>query len=211
MLRRAGLFVGMRWAWIVPGMAVACHLTFTGQAVAQTPPQQGVQNAATVGFAPVNPLPPPAKGTSTGQPVPRFASFKSDKVHLRNGPGTDHAIQWIYNRAGLPVEIIAESEAWRRVRDSEGATGWVLATLLSGRRTALVEPWSLKPDIPVPVVPLKAESRDGATDIAQIEAGVIASVRNCDGRWCSVAILDFRGFIEQHRLWGVYKGEAVKP
>ena len=193
----------------MPGLAVACHITLS--ASAQMPTQPSVQNAASVETAPGKSLPPPAKGTSTGQAVPRFASFKSDKVHLRNGPGTDHAIQWVYNRAGLPVEIIAESESWRRVRDSAGGTGWVLATLLSGRRTTLVEPWSLKPDTPAPVVPLKAEPREGAPDVAQIEAGVIASVRNCDGRWCSVAILDFRGFIEQNRLWGVYKGETVKP
>ncbi len=43
---------------------------------------------------------------------------------------------WVYTRAGLPVEITAEFENWRRIRDSEGAEGWVYHSLLSGRRTA---------------------------------------------------------------------------
>ena len=35
-------------------------------------------------------------------------------------------------------EITAEFENWRRVRDSEGAEGWVYHSLLSGRRTAVI-------------------------------------------------------------------------
>jgi len=75
-------------------------------------------------------------------PLPRFVSLKSDKVNVRKGPSTDQAIVWVFSRAGLPVEVIAESDNWRRVRDSEGADGWVFHSLLSARRTALVTPWS---------------------------------------------------------------------
>ena len=79
-------------------------------------------------------------GPVTKLPLPRFASLKTDRVNLREGPSKDHATKWVYERAGLPVEITAEFEIWRRVRDSEGVEGWVLHSLLSGRRTALVTP-----------------------------------------------------------------------
>ena len=79
-------------------------------------------------------------GSVTKLPLPRFASLKTDRVNLREGPSKDHATKWVYQRAGLPVEITAEFEIWRRVRDSEGVEGWVLHSLLSGRRTALVTP-----------------------------------------------------------------------
>ena len=59
---------------------------------------------------------------------------------MRGGPAKDHDVAWVYTRAGLPVEITAEFENWRRIRDSEGAEGWVFHSLLSGRRTALVAP-----------------------------------------------------------------------
>src|SRR5271155_3864127 len=79
-------------------------------------------------------------GSVTPLPLPRYASLKTDRVNLREGPSKDHATKWVFQRAGLPVEITGEFEIWRKVRESEGAEGWVLHTLLSGRRTALVAP-----------------------------------------------------------------------
>ena len=76
-------------------------------------------------------------GPVTKLPMPRFASLKTDRVNLREGPSKEHATKWVYERAGLPVEITAEFEIWRKVRDLEGIEGWVLHSLLSGRRTAL--------------------------------------------------------------------------
>jgi len=83
---------------------------------------------------------PPGGRLGTGLPVPRYVSLKTDRVNLREGPSKDHRTAWVFQRAGLPVEIIAEYETWRRIRDSEGTEGWVLHSLLSGRRTALVMP-----------------------------------------------------------------------
>ncbi len=76
--------------------------------------------------------------TTSGLPVPRYVSLKSDHVNVRAGPTKDNDVAWVYTRSGLPVEITAEFENWRRVRDSEGAEGWVYHSLLSGRRTAVV-------------------------------------------------------------------------
>ena len=145
----------------------------------------------------------------TGLPLPRFASLKSDRVHLRQGPGTDHRVLWIYKRAGMPVEVLREHEGWRQVRDAEGATGWVAQVLISGRRTALVAPWEVKGESR-PLTPVRSDDREGASAVAMVEAGVLANVRSCDGRWCYVSVGDHRGYIEQKRLWGVYDGEVVR-
>ena len=75
---------------------------------------------------------------ASGLPVPRYLSLKSDHVNVRGGPTKDNDVAWVYTRNGLPVEITAEFENWRRVRDTEGAEGWVYHSLLSGRRTAVV-------------------------------------------------------------------------
>ena len=80
-------------------------------------------------------------GSVTGLRLPRYASLRFDKTNVREGPSKTHRTAWIFQRAGLPVEIIGEFDIWRRIRDSEGAEGWVLASLLSGRRAALVAPW----------------------------------------------------------------------
>src|SRR6195952_895543 len=87
-----------------------------------------------------------AAGSAGGLPVPRFVSLKSDRVNVRSGPNKDQEVRWVYTRAGMPVEITAEVENWRRIRDWEGAEGWVYHSLLSGRRSAVVVP-TLKDDI----------------------------------------------------------------
>ena len=46
--------------------------------------------------------------------------------------------------------------------------------------------------------------------MAQVEAGVLASIISCDGRWCRVSVGGFRGYIEQTKLWGAYQGEVIK-
>jgi SH3-like domain-containing protein len=146
----------------------------------------------------------------SGLPLPRYVSLKSDRVNLRTGPGTDYPTQWVYRRAGLPVEVIKEFETWRQVRDSDGATGWVLQSLLSGRRTALVLPWEIKADKPVPQIDIYRSDSDSSGAVVKVEAGVIANVHGCDGRWCHVTIDRYRGYLEQKKLWGIYQNEVVK-
>jgi SH3-like domain-containing protein len=129
---------------------------------------------------------------------------------LRSGPGTEYPTTWVFRRAGQPVEVIKEFEVWRQVRDAEGATGWVLSTMLSGRRTALVLPWEVKPGKAVPEVQIRNAGRESGSPVALVEAGVLANISSCDKRWCEVVVGDYKGFIEQNKLWGVYPDEAIK-
>lgn len=144
-------------------------------------------------------------GTVTKLPLPRFASLKTDRVNLREGPSKDHPTKWVYQRAGLPVEITAEFEIWRRIRDSEGAEGWVLHSLLSGRRTALVTPSKKGENSKV-----YARPSEGSDLAATLQSGVIVNLRKCDGSWCQVDGDGFKGYIEQYKLWGVYPNETIE-
>jgi SH3-like domain-containing protein len=155
---------------------------------------------------------PPGGRLGTGLPVPRYVSLKTDRVNLREGPSKDHRTAWVFQRAGLPVEIIAEYETWRRIRDSEGTEGWVLHSLLSGRRTALVMPWAKGE---VPPIPLHEHPNDKSGTAAQLQPGVIANIKSCDGTWCRVVIVmerarDVDGYVHQDKLWGVYPNETVE-
>nr|WP_158817333.1 SH3 domain-containing protein [Methylocapsa sp. S129] len=144
-------------------------------------------------------------GSATGLLLPRYASLKTDRVNLREGPSKEHATTWVFQRAGLPVEITAEFETWRKVRDSEGSEGWVLHSLLSGRRTALVAPG--KKNDSVKIFARASESADLA---ATLQSGVIGNIRSCDGAWCLIDGEGFKGYIKQSNLWGVYPGEKIE-
>ena len=146
----------------------------------------------------------PGIGQSSGLPLPRFVSLKADKVNMHVGPGKSYKVKWLYQRAGLPVEITSEYENWRRVRDSDGTEGWVYHSLLSGRRTGIVTLRD-KDDLS----PLYAQPDTESRVIARLQSGVIGTVKRCGHGWCRLAGDSFDGWIPQERLWGVYPNESV--
>src|SRR6187455_3591013 len=122
-----------------------------------------------------------ATGSVSGLPIPRFVSLKPDRVNVRSGPNKDQEVRWVYTHAGMPVEITAEFENWRRIRDWEGAEGWVYHSLLSGKRTALVAPQSKKKDELLELRD-KPDAKSGV--IAKLQHGVLATVKRCKDGWC---------------------------
>jgi SH3-like domain-containing protein len=147
-----------------------------------------------------------ALGPTSGLQVPRFVSLKSDRVNVRGGPTKGNDVTWIYTRAALPVEVTAEFENWRRVRDWEGAEGWVYHSLLSGRRTVIVAARTKASD---ELLPLLDRAEAGAV-VARLQPGVLGQVRRCTGTWCRIVGEGFDGWIEQGRLWGVYPNERIE-
>ncbi|NOZ33523.1 MAG: SH3 domain-containing protein [Alphaproteobacteria bacterium] len=148
-------------------------------------------------------------------PMPRFVSLASGEINVRVGPGQRYDIAWVFVKQGLPVEIIQEYDNWRKIRDNEGAEGWVHRNLLSGARTALVAPWLTEGEIPVMTQP-------NSFSPLRVRAAprVLVSVLKCDSEWCRVTgtypgdaggnMRRFSGWIAQDRLWGVYSGEQLK-
>ena len=172
------------------GAAIAAAVA---AAVAQAQPQAQVQ-------ASLQPA-----GTASGLPVPRFVSLKSDKVNMHIGPAKTYEVKWLYQRAGLPVEITAEFETWRRIRDADGTEGWVYHSLLSGRRTGLVTT-----KVTDELVPLYDKPDAGGAVTAKLERGVVTTVKRCSEGWCQVSGRGFEGYVQQVRLWGVYPNEKLE-
>lgn len=168
-------------------------------------------------FAQMGPVFAQSVGAS-GLPLPRFASLGSSKINVRVGPGQKYEVAWIFIQNGLPIEIIQEFDAWRKIRDSEGAEGWIHKTLLSGRRTALVTPWL---EEIVTGTPIYARADATAPRRAILQPKVLVTVEKCEESWCEISgrykpdpsserSQNFKGWINQVALWGVYQGELVK-
>lgn len=145
------------------------------------------------------------KNGPSGLPLPRFVSLKADQVNVRKGPGWDHGVSWVFRRAGLPVEVISEFDVWRRIRDSEGAEGWVLGSLLSSRRTVLVAPWKTDRQ----PLDLRRAAAARSELKARLVPGVLGDVDRCDGEWCQITAGSVSGYISQELVWGAYPGEKV--
>lgn len=154
------------------------------------------------------------KGRVTGLPLPRFVSLKARAVNLRVGPGRAYSINWLYKRSGLPVEIIQEFDRWRRIRDAEGTTGWVLHSLLSAKRTALVAPWEreIGEDGQITgaqLLPARYRARGDAATVANVQAGLLVSLKECENGWCKFEASNTSAYLPQEKLWGTYPGEKI--
>jgi SH3-like domain-containing protein len=138
----------------------------------------------------------------SGLPIPRFATLKSDEVNVRIGPGPRYPIDWVFKRKGMPVEIVAEYENWRKIRDWQGASGWVYQGLLNGKRSFIV------PSKPVNLYRTPAPS---AEVVAKLEPEVMGEIRSCQGDWCRVKVsgAGISGWLERTEFWGVYKSEPI--
>jgi len=147
---------------------------------------------------------PGVAGETSGLPLPRFVSLKSDEVNLRAGPGVRYPIDWIYTRKDLPVEIVAEFEAWRKIRDWEGAEGWVHQSMLSGRRMMVV--------IGREGRVLRTSDSESSDAVAQVTPGVLGRILQCPRNrdFCRVEIGEAQGWLRRDYLWGVYKGEWLE-
>lgn len=137
---------------------------------------------------------------ASGNPLPRFVAMSAGKANLRTGPGRQYPVAWVYLKRGLPLEIIDEHGAWRKVRDHEGTEGWMLVSLLYGKRTVMIRGKTRNlhdaPELTAPV-----------TIIA--EPGVIGEIDQCEGLWCEVIIGGTSGWIERRHVWGVYTTEEI--
>ena len=82
-------------------------------------------------------------------------------------------------RKGLPVEIIAEFDAWRKVRLHDGDEGWIHSSLLSSRRTIMIKD---------EIAELRRTPTADARVVLRAEPGVIGELLDCEEDWCRVEI-----------------------
>jgi SH3-like domain-containing protein len=132
---------------------------------------------------------------------PYWASIASGEAMMRTGPGKNYPGIWLYKRRDLPVRVLQIYPNWRLIQDPDGTRGWMLVTLLSDRRTAIVKQGGPRP------IRVKPEPNATVRYIAQ--PGVVGRIENCRAGWCRIAIGKRDGFIRSADIWGVADGEVV--
>jgi SH3-like domain-containing protein len=139
------------------------------------------------------------------EPVPRFVTLRADTVNLRTGPGSRYPVEWVYRRKGLPVEIVAEFDQWRRIRDWQGTEGWVHQRMVTGTRNVVVQGAQRI---------LRQTADTGGAPVAKLDPGVIAHLLECRDAWCRIEIQagsgDVKGWLGRGEIWGVLPDEVVK-
>ncbi|WP_047264684.1 SH3 domain-containing protein [Candidatus Liberibacter africanus] len=141
--------------------------------------------------------------------IPRFVTIKANRANSRIGPGMMYSVVCTYLTRGLPVEVLKEYENWRQIRDFDGTVGWINKSLLSNKRSAIVSPWDRKTKNLIYVNIYKNPDIQSLI-VAQVEPGVLLTIRECSGEWCFGHNSDIEGWIKQQKIWGTYPSEIFK-
>ena len=132
---------------------------------------------------------------------PYWASIASGEAMMRTGPGRNYPGIWLYKRRDLPVRVLQIYPNWRKIEDPDGEQGWMLVTLLSDRRTAIVRPGGPRD--------VRTKPAASAPIRYRVEAGVVGRIDECSGAWCRIEIGKRRGFIKRDELFGVGSRETI--
>ncbi|WP_246167310.1 SH3 domain-containing protein [Sphingomonas piscis] len=142
-----------------------------------------------------------ASAAAQDKPVPYWASLASGEAMMRTGPARTYPGIWLYKRRDLPVRVLKRYESWRLIQDPDGTKGWMLSTMLSDRRSAIVKPGEPRP--------ILSQPSDGAKLRYRAQAGVVGKIEKCSSGWCHIQIGKRDGYIRVADIWGVAPDEVV--
>ncbi len=139
----------------------------------------------------------------TGLALPRFASLRSNHINARSGPGARYPIEWVYMQKSAPVEIIAEFELWRKIKDWQGSESWVHKSMLTGKRfVKVITPGENN---------IYAKDDYNAKVIAKVEDEVVGEIKKCpvNTNFCLVQFDSIDGWMPRQNLYGIYPDEII--
>lgn len=156
--------------------------------------------------APVQSAEQPSAAASGGETVPkaepaRFGALRFGAVNLRKGPGKRYPIDWVYHRPGMPVEVIKSFDTWYRIRDYEGAEGWVHKTQVKFQRRGMIT-GKLRPLFEAP--------DDKSAVQAYLQPLVMFDLAACSSDWCTVRGTGFSGHLRKTSFFGAYAKEVFE-
>ena len=136
------------------------------------------------------------------RPTPYMASISAGRAMMRTGPGQNYPGIWLYVRRDLPIRVVRVYREWRQIEDPDGTRGWMLVSLLSDQRTAIVRGEGL--------APLHESPDEASATRFRAEPNVVGRVSRCAEGWCYFDVRGRGGYIRTNRLWGVDANEVIR-
>jgi len=133
---------------------------------------------------------------------PTYATLKAAPVNARGGPGEDYKALWTYQAKGVPVQIVEQSEDWRRICDPEGGLAWVRARALDSRHTVMR---TIPKDLPM----RRAPNLDAKVS-AVLAGRATALLMTCKAGWCRISVDHTTGWVRDDELWGAADAPQCK-
>lgn len=141
--------------------------------------------------------------SESGLALPRFVSLQYGHINARSGPGERYPIEWVYMQKNAPIEIIAEFEDWRKIKDWQRSEAWVHKNGLTGKRfVKIVSPGENN---------IYAKDDYKAKVIAKVEDEVVGEVKKCpvNSSFCLIKFGNIDGWLPRQHLYGIYPDEII--
>jgi SH3-like domain-containing protein len=121
-----------------------------------------------------------------------YVSVKKDGVNIRSGPSTDDKVIWQVFES-YPLEVIKRDGKWLNVVDFEGDKGWIYETLVSSKKTVIVN---------VDTGNMRAGASTEDPIIATVKKGVVFEPLEKQGDWLKVRYKnEITGWMHDSLLW----------
>jgi SH3-like domain-containing protein len=124
-----------------------------------------------------------------------FRTLRNNKVNLRQGPSFEYPIKIFYKKKFLPVLVQDTSDNFRKIRDHENNSGWIHVSQLSKKKAAIV----LSGDL----IMFKSDTIY-SNPIVILKEGRLVKINKCKGAWCKVKSGEFKGWVKNESLWGLF-------
>ena len=124
-----------------------------------------------------------------------FRTLRNDTTNLRQGPSFDYPVKIFYKKKFLPVLIQDSSRNFRKIRDHENNSGWIHISQLSKKKAAIVTDDDLL---------IFERATIYSNPVAILKKGRLVKINKCKEGWCKVKSGEFKGWIKNESLWGLF-------
>ena len=121
-----------------------------------------------------------------------YASVKKDGVNIRSGPDTKYNVVWQVFES-FPLEVVKREGKWANVVDFEGDKGWIYETLISSKKTVIVN---------VDTANMRAGASTDDALVATVKKGVVFDVLEIKGDWMKLRYKnEITGWMHNSLIW----------
>ncbi len=124
-----------------------------------------------------------------------FASLRASETNVRAGPGQQYPIKFIFKARGVPVRVVSEYDNWNEIEDYEGQSGWVSQSLLTKKRTLMVQTTQAS-------INMYSKRNEKSRVLYRLKNHVVGDYLNCQDDWCMIKVADRKGWVRKNLVFG---------
>ncbi len=122
----------------------------------------------------------------------QMVAVQNENVNMRSGPSTKSKVLWKLG-TGFPLKVIQRSGSWYKVRDFEGASGWIHRSVVNSSGHMIVKKRKIN---------IRNRPNTRSKVVAKANYGVVFKTLKKTKGWVKVRHGDIVGWIKQTLLWG---------